>query len=119
MGFRDRDALVGQDHRLLGPRRSDQVQHARHALPAHVHAEPDFGHPHMRVASHHAKIQRYRQRNPAADAKALDGADGNLLHLLPGAGQPRSEFQVPAQRADIHRLARPALGIPEVETSTE
>ena len=51
--------------------------------------------------------------------KPFDGADGDLLHLLPGAGQPRSEFQVPAQRPDIHGLARPALGILEIESGAE
>ena len=46
----------------------------------------------MGVAGHHAKIQRHRERYAAADAKAFDGADGDLLHLLPGAAQPRSKF---------------------------
>ena len=92
VGFRRRDALVGQDHRLLGAGRSDQMQHARDALPAHVHAEPDLGHPQMGVAAHDAKVECHRQRHAAADAKAFDGADGDLLHLLPGPGQPRSEF---------------------------
>ena len=64
--------------------RSDQMQHARDALPAHVHAETDFGHADMRVPGHDAKIQRHRQCDAAADAKAFDGADGDLLHLLPG-----------------------------------
>src|SRR5439155_26197243 len=47
------------------------------------------------------------------------GADGDLLHLLPGTGQPRSELEVPAQRPDIHGAARPALGIFQVEPGAE
>ena len=106
------------------------MQHARHALPAHVHAKADLGHAHVGVAGHDPEIQRHRQRHAAADAKTLDGADGDLLHLLPGPRQPRSEFQVPAQRAEIHGLAdlpsgsfrsKPALNdlAPPVSTTTE
>ena len=73
----------------------------------------------MGVAGHDAKIQRHRQRNAAADAKALDGADRDLLHLLPGAGQPRPEFQVPAQRPDIHGPARAAFGVLQIEAGAE
>ena len=113
------DALVGQDHRLLGARRTHQVQHARHALPAHVHAEPDLGHAHMAAAAHDAEIERDRERDAAADTEALDGADGDLLHLLPGPGHARAELQVPAQRAEVHGAARPALGVLEVEAGGE
>ena len=95
------------------------MQHARNALPAHVHAEPDLGHPQMGVAGHDAKIQRHRQRDAAADAKTLDGADGDLLHLLPGAGEPRSQLQMPAQRADIHGAARASFGVLQVEPGAE
>jgi len=113
------DALVGQDHGLLGAGGSDQMKHARDALPAHVHAEPDLGHPQMRVISHHAKIQRDRERHAAADTKALDRADGDLLHLLPGVAEPWPEFQMPAQRSDIHGLARFAFRILQVESGAE
>ena len=73
----------------------------------------------MGVAGHDAEIQRDRQRHAAADAKALDGADGDLLHLLPGPRQPRPELQMPAQRAEIHGLARAAFGILQVEAGAE
>ena len=59
---------VGQDDGLLGAGRSHQVQHPRHALPAHVHAKSDLGHAHMGVSGHHAKVQRDRQRHAAAKA---------------------------------------------------
>ena len=87
------------------------MQHAGNALPAHIHAKADFGHADMGVAGHDPKVQRDRQRHAAANTEALDGADGNLLHLLPGAGQPRSQFQMPPQRTDIHAAARPAFGV--------
>jgi hypothetical protein len=63
--------LVGQDHRLLGPRRADQVDHTRHALPTHVHAKPDFGHPQVRVARHDPEIQSHRQRDDRHPSGAL------------------------------------------------
>src|ERR1700730_18193832 len=65
----------------------------------------------MRVAAHDAKVERHRQSHAATNAKPFDGADGDLLHLLPRAGQPRSELQVPAQRTDVHGFARAAFGI--------
>src|SRR5260221_3985465 len=73
----------------------------------------------MGVAAHDAEVQRHRQRHAAADAKTLDGADGDLLHFLPGAGEPRSQFQMPAQRADIHGPARAAVGVLQVEACAE
>ena len=73
----------------------------------------------MGVAAHDAKVQRDRQGYAAADAEPLDGADGDLLHLVPGVGQPRSQLQVPAQRAEIHGPARPAFGVLEVEAGGE
>jgi len=45
-----------------------QMQHARDALPAHIHAETDFARG-CGVSGYDAKIQRYRQRDAAADAK--------------------------------------------------
>ncbi len=81
--------------------------------------KPDFGHPDMGVARYHAKIQRHRQRDAAADAKSFDGADGDLLHFLPGPRQPRPKPQMPAQRSDIHGRARPAFGVLEVEPGAE
>ena len=69
----------------------------------------------MGVAGHDAKIQRDRERDAAADTKPLDGADGDLLHLLPGPRKPRPELQVPPQGADIHGFARAAFGVFEVE----
>jgi len=50
------------------------MQHARYALPAHVHAEPDLGHPQMGITGHDAEVQGDRQRDAAADAKTFDGA---------------------------------------------
>ncbi len=54
-----------------------------------------------------------------ASAKSFDGADGDLLYLLPGAAQSRSQFEVPAQRTDIHGAARPAFGVLQVEAGAE
>ena len=73
----------------------------------------------MGVSGHDPEIQRHRQSHAAADAKAFDGADRDLLHVLPGPRQPRSEFQVPAQRAEVHGLAGPAFGVLEVEAGAE
>src|ERR1700736_3637744 len=73
----------------------------------------------MGVAGHHTKIQRHRERYAAADAKALNGADGDLLHLLPGAAQPRPEFQVPSQRAEVHGFARTTFGVLQIEARAE
>jgi len=73
----------------------------------------------MGVAGHHAKIQRHRERYAAADAKSLDGADGDLLHLLPGAAQTWSKFQVPAQRAEVHGFARTTFGVLQIEARAE
>jgi hypothetical protein len=112
-------SLVGQDHGLLGAGRSHQVQHPWHALPAHVHAEPDLGHAHMGVSGHHAKVQRDRQRHAATDAKAFDGADGDLLHFLPCPRQPRSEFQVASQRAEVHGFAGATFRILQVKAGGE
>ena len=95
--LRGADALVGQDHRLFGSSRSDQMQHAWNALPAHVHAEANLGHAQMGVAAHDPKIQRDRQRHAAADAKPLNGSDRDLLHFVPGLGQPRPQLEVPPQ----------------------
>ena len=94
---RGADALVGQDHGLFGSRRPDQVQHARNALPAHVHAETDFGYPQVRVAAHDAEVQRHRERDTAADAKTFNRADRDLLHVMPGLRHPRPQLQVTAQ----------------------
>src|SRR5205823_5601095 len=55
------------------------------------------------------------QRHAAADTKAFDGADGDLLQVLPGPRQPRPELQVSAQGAEIHGLPRPAFGILQVK----
>src|SRR2546427_220797 len=55
----------------------------------------------------------------AADAEAFDGADRDLLHLLPGTAQSRSQFEMPAQRTDIHGAARPAFGVLQVEAGAE
>jgi hypothetical protein len=57
--FLGADALISEDHRLLGPRRPYQVQHSRHALPTHIHPEPDLRNSHMSIVRHHTKIQRY------------------------------------------------------------
>ncbi len=57
------DALIGEDHRLFGSRRPHHMQHARNALPAHVHAESDFGNAHMCRPAHHPE-------NPAPPASA-------------------------------------------------
>jgi len=93
IGFRCRDALVGQDHGLLGARRSDQVQHARHALPAHVHAEPDLGHPHMGVTRHDAEVERDCERKAAADRKSPSMASMAICSISCQAPrQPRPEF---------------------------
>jgi len=55
----------------------------------------------------------------AADAEALDGADGDLFHVLPGPRQPRPELQMPAQRPQIHVATGAALRILEVEAGAE
>src|SRR3954449_8872835 len=73
----------------------------------------------MRVTRHHPKIERHRQRNAATYTEPFDGADSDLLHLIPCLGQPRSKLQMPPQRAYIHGAARPALGIPEVKSGAE
>ena len=119
VGLSRRDALVSQDHRLLGAGRADQMQHAWHALPAHVHAEADLGDAHMGIAPHDAEIECDRERHAAADAEPFDGADGDLLHVLPCAGQPRTQFEVSAQRAEVHGLTGAAFGILEVEAGGE
>ena len=41
--------LIGDDAELLGARRAHQVDHARHRLPAHIHAVADFRHPEDRA----------------------------------------------------------------------
>src|SRR6185437_4228295 len=43
----------------------------------------------------------------------------DLIHFLPGSAQPRPEFEVPAQRADIHGPARSSLGILQIESGAE
>src|SRR6266581_880810 len=60
-----------------------------------------------------------KSSDAAADAEALDGADRDLLHLLPGTAQSRSQFEMPAQRTDIHGAARPAFGVLQVEAGAE
>src|ERR1700688_4885674 len=73
----------------------------------------------MGVAGHDTKIQRHRERYAAADAKAFNGTDGDLLHLLPGAAEPRSEFKVPAQRPQVHGFARTTFGVLQIEACAE
>src|SRR3954452_4828451 len=73
----------------------------------------------MGVARHHPKIERYGQRHAATYTESFYGADRDLLHVIPGLGQPRSKLQMPSQRTDIHGAAGPALGIPEVKSGAE
>jgi len=42
-----------------------------------------------------------------------------ICSLLPGAAQSRSQFEVPAQRTDIHGAARPAFGVLQIEAGAE
>jgi hypothetical protein len=63
--------------------------------------------------------KRDGERNAATDAKTFDRGDGDLVHLLPRAGEPGPELQVPAQGADVHGLAQAALGVLEVKSGAE
>jgi hypothetical protein len=80
---------------------------------------PDLGDPDMGRTAHDAEVERDRERNAAADAEAFDRGDGDLVHLLPGAGEPGAELQMPAQRPDVHGLARAALGILQIKAGAE
>ena len=101
MGFIRRNALISHDDRLLRARKPHQMQHTRHAQPAHIHAKPNLGHTNMGVGSHNAEVQRHGQgakrgtQNQAIGRSkggmttkilALTDALGNLVRfvLLPG-----------------------------------
>src|ERR1700685_54328 len=51
------------------------------------------------------------RKSSATDAKSLDRADGDLLHLLPGPGQPRPQLEVVTQGTEIHGPARAAFRV--------
>ncbi len=66
-----------------------------------------------------AKVERHHQRGAATDAMALDGRDGDLVHLLPGPTHLGAEPLLVNALADRQPIARAPFGILEIEAGAK